>query len=104
MSSDRNGRDERRIHHRAGVFDEGEGLMASIRKRFQLWLAEWRKRRAIALVRREMAALGFPLGDLSDAEMLEGAARVAEASAAFGISTQEVEANIARALTASRSS
>jgi hypothetical protein len=45
-----------------------------------------------------MAALGFPLGDLTDTEMPEGAERIAEANQAFGISTKEVEANIARAL------
>jgi hypothetical protein len=46
-----------------------------------------------------MAALGFPLGDLTDAGMLEGATRLGEALAASGVSTAEVEANIVRALT-----
>ena len=70
----------------------------NLRQRFRAWLDDWRKRRAIGLVRREMAALGFPLGDLTDAEMLEGEQRLREAILAFGISTAEVEANIARAL------
>ena len=56
---------------------------------------------SIANVRHDMAALGFPLCDLSDEELIAGLRRAGETMRACGVTVDEVRRGLARGATPS---
>ena len=55
-------------------------------------IREWRYRRAIRLVRREMACLGYPLDDLTDEEIQQGLNTLADVMSRMGMTIKEASA------------
>jgi hypothetical protein len=61
------------------------------------WIAARRRRRVIAGIRRQMAFFGYPLDDMTDEEIEEGAVRIGRAvSEGVGVTADEVAQNFAR--------